>query len=208
VDGQTIPIHLSGSCSGGRNRRALNLARIQKPALIKFDEPHSYLNPNAKCPVCGERVFFYQNENGGRVFFDDVGWPWPKHPCTDNAAALFNRTIYAAPHVSTSTRPDWTRLYTFLRLVSIHDSNGRTIFEFREVGRGLIKFLISLFKQTNKKLTFNTQKLRDEGITDSDFWSAPIFLIENVEIVSDRPILQFICPNKCKIIRIKMRVCE
>ena len=26
----------------------------------------------------------YQSPNGGRVFFDDLGWPWPKHPCTDN----------------------------------------------------------------------------------------------------------------------------
>ncbi|MCC6925118.1 YXWGXW repeat-containing protein [Novosphingobium sp.] len=41
--------------------------------------------PNANCPVCGARVFFYQNDFGSRVFFDDLGPPWPKHPCTDNA---------------------------------------------------------------------------------------------------------------------------
>ncbi|QJU56371.1 hypothetical protein HL653_14975 [Sphingomonas sp. AP4-R1] len=29
-------------------------------------------------------MFFYQNEYGSRVFFDDLGPPWPKHPCTDN----------------------------------------------------------------------------------------------------------------------------
>jgi hypothetical protein len=28
-------------------------------------------------------VFFYQNAAGSRVFFDDIGPPWPKHPCTD-----------------------------------------------------------------------------------------------------------------------------
>lgn len=39
--------------------------------------------PNATCPVCGTRVFFYQNEYGSRVFFDSLGPPWPKHPCTD-----------------------------------------------------------------------------------------------------------------------------
>lgn len=43
-----------------------------------------FVNPNAKCPVCGEDVFFYQNEFGSRVYFDELGPPWPKHPCTDN----------------------------------------------------------------------------------------------------------------------------
>ncbi len=43
-----------------------------------------YVNPNAKCPVCNEAVFFYANASGSRVYFDDLGPPWPKHPCTDN----------------------------------------------------------------------------------------------------------------------------
>ncbi len=46
--------------------------------------PASYVNPNARCPVCGENVFFYQSPNGGRVFFDELGPPWTKHGCTDN----------------------------------------------------------------------------------------------------------------------------
>lgn len=45
----------------------------------------SYVNPNAKCPVCREPVFFYQSPYGGRVFFDELGHPWLKHPCTDNS---------------------------------------------------------------------------------------------------------------------------
>jgi hypothetical protein len=44
----------------------------------------SYVNPNARCPVCGADVYFYQSPYGGRVFFDNLGPPWPKHPCTDN----------------------------------------------------------------------------------------------------------------------------
>ena len=46
----------------------------------------SYTNPNASCPVCGASVFFYQSPYGGRVFFDEPGPPWPKHPCTDNSS--------------------------------------------------------------------------------------------------------------------------
>lgn len=42
------------------------------------------VTPNANCPVCGAEVFFYRNEHGSRVFFDELGPPWPKHPCTDS----------------------------------------------------------------------------------------------------------------------------
>jgi hypothetical protein len=47
----------------------------------------SYTRPNASCPACGQPVFFYSSPDGGRVFFDELGPPWPKHPCTDNTSA-------------------------------------------------------------------------------------------------------------------------
>lgn len=59
----------------------------------------SYVNPNASCPVCGAAVFFYQSPSGGRVFFDELGPPWPKHPCTDNASRPGQ--LASAPSVST-----------------------------------------------------------------------------------------------------------
>ncbi|MFC4017292.1 hypothetical protein ACFOW4_04955 [Micromonospora sp. GCM10011542] len=43
-----------------------------------------WISPNAICPVCGASVYFYANQHGSRVFFDDLGPPWPKHPCVDN----------------------------------------------------------------------------------------------------------------------------
>lgn len=52
----------------------------------------SFINPNAYCPVCGDKVYFYKNSYGSRVFFDDIGPPWPKHPCTD-ARALRSLSI-------------------------------------------------------------------------------------------------------------------
>lgn len=55
-----------------------------KVSFFKINELESYINPNAKCPACGAPVFFYKSENGGRVYFDSLGPPWPKHPCTDN----------------------------------------------------------------------------------------------------------------------------
>ena len=47
----------------------------------------SYVVPNAACPVCGKAVFFYHSPYGGRVFFDELGPPWPKHRCTDRTSA-------------------------------------------------------------------------------------------------------------------------
>ncbi|MDX3808485.1 MAG: hypothetical protein QHC89_19110, partial [Bosea sp. (in: a-proteobacteria)] len=52
-----------------------------------------YVNPNARCPVCDQPVFFYANAAGSRVFFDDLGPPWPKHPCTDRRGAMERRPI-------------------------------------------------------------------------------------------------------------------
>lgn len=79
VDGKKVPIHADGWCPGasGNSERSIGA----------FRSIESYVNPNAHCPVCGEVVFYYQSPSGGRVFFDALGWPWPKHPCTDNADA-------------------------------------------------------------------------------------------------------------------------
>jgi hypothetical protein len=45
-----------------------------------------YVVPNARCPVCGRLVFFYQNAFGSKVYFDELGPPWQKHPCTATSA--------------------------------------------------------------------------------------------------------------------------
>lgn len=54
----------------------------------------SFTRPNASCSACGRPVFFYCSPDGGRVFFDELGPPWPKHPCTDknSAPARFRNT--------------------------------------------------------------------------------------------------------------------
>lgn len=46
----------------------------------------SFTRPNASCPVCGALAFFYKSPDGGRVFFDELGPPWPKHPCTSSTS--------------------------------------------------------------------------------------------------------------------------
>lgn len=91
---QVIPIHPSGSCSGrsggysggGSSGGWSAIRRTSEGEVFEFPfvTYPSYVNPNARCPVCGDSVYFYQSPYGGRVFFDELGPPWPKHPCTDN----------------------------------------------------------------------------------------------------------------------------
>ena len=72
-----------------------------------FTSYASFTIPNATCPACGDSVFFYQSPSGGRVFFDELGPPWTKHPCTDNPRLPVSRlTAESAPPRS---RPAWRR---------------------------------------------------------------------------------------------------
>lgn len=48
---------------------------------------HSYTVPMV-CSACGNAVFHYQSKHGGSAIFDELGPPWPKHPCSDGAKAV------------------------------------------------------------------------------------------------------------------------
>jgi hypothetical protein len=59
-----------------------------------------FVNPNAKCPVCGEQVIYYKNNFGSRVFFDSYGPDWKKHPCTDNRNRVVAKRLESRSAVS------------------------------------------------------------------------------------------------------------
>jgi hypothetical protein len=65
-----------------------DLRRQDALSFLKRNSANSragcYVNPNARCPVCGAAVFFYSNQFGSKVYFNDLGPLWPKHACTDN----------------------------------------------------------------------------------------------------------------------------
>lgn len=54
-----------------------------------------FVSPNATCPVCKASVYFYAKASGSRVFFDELGPPWPKHPCTDRPQVSARVAVYA-----------------------------------------------------------------------------------------------------------------
>jgi ribosomal protein S27E len=206
IDGKTIPIHPNGGCNGRYGGR--NQVRVISPQVVTktvFDDPQSYLNPNAKCPVCGKSVFFYQSEHGGRVFFDDVGWPWPKHPCTDRAAAQNSAAIYAPTRNSAVDGSDWIKNYRFFRLISIRRESGRLYLRVKESTQGLGGFFRSLFSKTERIYSFDEKKLELADLQDSHFLHAPSFLIAQDQLTAERAVIQFICPRKGKIMRLRMK---
>lgn len=83
---------LCGWCVNyGRRRQAPRLnhdvayarAALERYGVKTDNFASCFVRPNASCPVCGAKVFFYANDRGSRVYFDHLGRPWPKHGCTD-----------------------------------------------------------------------------------------------------------------------------
>ena len=73
------------SSSGPDDYRNYYIEQLRE-ARVNRNPTAALVNPNAECPVCAQPVFFFQNQFGSRVYFDDLGPPWPKHPCTDHVA--------------------------------------------------------------------------------------------------------------------------
>jgi hypothetical protein len=185
VDGQRTPIHMNGGwCSGRTSNSPL---KASKP----FGSVTSYVNPNAHCPVCGKKVFFYQSPFGGRVFFDDVGWPWPKHPCTDNPRAqraTVKRLKETAHRSFFSKTGESLKLYELVRLTENIDS---IFLEFRQLDQHLRVFRVSVSKAL----------LSDCDISVKDIQKAPSFVIR---FHDDHRLIEFISGRKRKIETLKV----
>lgn len=52
-------------------------------------------------------MFFYSSPNGGRVYFDEMGPPWPKHPCTDSTFTEGAGDHH--PRAERRSEPTWVR---------------------------------------------------------------------------------------------------
>lgn len=98
----------------GREDWQQNKALQQTHVYSQYSQ-YGITYPNAKCPVCGDSVFFFQAHNGGRVFFDPpLGSPWHPHPCTtrepDRAKGVIKQITDNANYYDTSINAE---SYTF-----------------------------------------------------------------------------------------------
>src|SRR4051812_4220020 len=83
MNGVPRPIHLSGGCSGGSGGSGISTRTVSVPETRVYSESTDGFCRATICPTCGGEVFFVRH-NGGSVWFDELGWPWPKHGCFDN----------------------------------------------------------------------------------------------------------------------------
>jgi hypothetical protein len=181
IDGQSTPIHINGGwCSGVSGPPPQGST---KP----FGAVQSYVNPNAHCPVCGEIVFFYQSPYGGRVYFDDLGWPWPKHPCTDNPRSQTGRVSQAK---SLSRRPFFLsragQALHLYRIVELSERRDSISVKFSRIDQPLMAF----------RLSISLALLANSDVTTKDLKNAPAFVIR---FHDDHRLLEFISGRKQKI---------
>ena len=64
---------------------------IQKEIKSFEERPFDDFTRSTTCPICGATVYFVRH-NGGCVWLDSLGWPWPKHPCFDDPEELIFST--------------------------------------------------------------------------------------------------------------------
>lgn len=188
VDGQVTPIHLTGGWCSAYGGGSGSSAR----ANGVFGSYASYVNPNARCPVCGEQVYFYQSPFGGRVFFNNLGWPWPKHECTDNPIAQSGKVHRLRQRRSRpflSTGGEKARVF---RLDEMVNEDGHVRLKLCELENPLIVL----------RLRVAMQDLKDADISLKDIKAAPSFVVRFFEAYR---MLEFISGRKRKIDGIKVQ---
>jgi hypothetical protein len=181
VDGQKTPIHINGGwCTGynGDNSSARSTRA--------FGSVVSYVNPNARCPVCRATVYFYQSPFGGRVFFDDLGWPWPKHGCTDNAQAQKGNIQRLSQTLHRAFRTDAGEPLRLFELAEIERDRDVILLALNEIGRPLVVL----------RLRIPLRVLKDHDVTVKDIERAPSFI---VRFYDDHRLIEFISGRKHKI---------
>jgi len=70
------------------------LTNFERKAFRKV--PHSR-TIKTRCPYCGAEVYFYTNEYGSKVFFDELGPPWPVHSCPEYEAHVASAQTVTGP---------------------------------------------------------------------------------------------------------------
>jgi hypothetical protein len=142
--------------------------------------------------VCGEKVFYYQSRYGGRVFFDDLGWPWPKHPCTVNS----NRSLKSPPVVRGS--------------IIIKDRQGQSldIYDLDDLQEEPERYAFTFRNPRTRArldLAFSKKAMAKGGVRNNDFWDAPSFLLRKDEEKKNAYRVEFISCRHGKVLRFRMQ---
>lgn len=182
LDGRPTPIHVNGGWCRGYTS--------QKPASASgwFRSAEAFTDPNALCPVCGASVFYYQNRSGSRVFFDDLGWPWPKHPCTDNPAAQTGKIKRPSKkgQRGKAVPANQANLYD---LIDYGESDGTFWVKFRNIANQLMTLTLRM----------PTVDFKRQGWREADLKEAPSFIIRRQP---EHAVVEFLSVRKSAVGRL------
>ena len=193
VDGRSTPIHLGGWCRGSQRQETLG---------TRFGEISSYLNPNATCPACKKAVYFYQSPHGGRVYFDDVGWPWPKHECTYFSSGQRGNVVAENKRSECITDGSFFydkmgRIRRLLLLAHVEGISENYVFHFQSPVTGAY-FL----------LQYSRSGIDRAGLRVHDIREAPSFVVDDTEVSTKSMQIDFICGRLKKIVKIRMNLVD
>lgn len=184
LGGRPTPIHLSGGwCSG--------VTYEGRPTSSgPYRSASSYTDPNAICPVCGASVFFYQNSSGSRVFFDDLGWPWPKHPCTDLQAAKVGNVKKPKNNKRnhTQSRP----IFNLYEMIDAVCRDETVTLKFRSLQNKLL----------TRTFIINKEHLAEQGSSLDELSDAPSFVLRTYD---DAKTMSFISVQRAMIATLVFR---
>ena len=144
--------------------------------------------------MCGEQVYFYQSRDGGRVFFNDVGWPWPKHECTDKKAA--------------QTGAIRTPLKSNRRAMYLRDEHGIQLdfYEFTSMSREGSGLAVCFTNMGTRRVFYSfvtSEQMKVKRLIPEDFGDAPSFLL--TPYLRDRSRrAQFICVRLRQIVTVEI----
>jgi hypothetical protein len=95
ISGVCTPIHLDGYCAGRSQYSDDSLRHAVRTC----------------CPRCPQMVYLVRH-NGGSVWLDELGWPWPKHSCFDSGASRLPANSSSVPNWRKATQPTEAYLRT------------------------------------------------------------------------------------------------
>lgn len=103
INGIVRPITISGHTAKIKKKKATFKPEyhLEKNHYNNF---RAFTIPNVKCRKCGLHVYYYEHPSGSRVLFDELGPPWPLHPCFADGQNIKKKSV--SPSVKTVSKKE------------------------------------------------------------------------------------------------------
>lgn len=92
INGIVRPITVAGQTTKVKKKKIAAKTEYQLKHN-HYNDFRSFTIPNVKCKTCGLHVYYYEHPSGSRVLFDELGPPWPLHPCFVDGQNIKNKSV-------------------------------------------------------------------------------------------------------------------